>query len=72
MSALPLHPSSPLPANNTRAYPQPRRLDSLTPDARALLIALLTCVEAAYTDTTPTPPAEVRPLRLVPEPRGQT
>lgn len=40
----------------------------------ALRLALLLSAEAALRgpDATPTPPAEVRPLRLVPEPRGQT
>jgi len=40
----------------------------------ALRLALLIAAEAALRgpDTTPTPPAEVRPLRLAPEPRGQT
>jgi hypothetical protein len=40
----------------------------------AMRLALLLSAEAALRgpDTTPTPPAEVRPLRLVPEPRGQT
>jgi hypothetical protein len=41
----------------------------------ALRLALLLSAEAALRgapDTTTTPPAEVRPLRLAPEPRGQT
>ena len=74
MTALALALDTPRPstAPPTAAPPvaAPRPGDALW----ALRLALLLSAEAALRgpDTTPTPPAEVRPLRLVPEPRGQT
>ena len=68
MTALALDTPRPTAAPPTAA---PRPGDALW----ALRLALLAAAEAALrapTDTTPTPPAEVRPLRLAPEPRGQT
>ena len=67
MTALALDTPRPSVAPTTAA---PRPGDALW----ALRLALLLSAEAALRgpDTTPTPPAEVRPLRLVPEPRGQT
>jgi hypothetical protein len=72
MTALAL--DTPRPSTAPQTAPQtvaaPRPGDALW----ALRLALLLSAEAALRgpDTTPTPPAEVRPLRLVPEPRGQT
>jgi hypothetical protein len=74
MTALALDTPAPRPstapptASPTVAAPRPG--DALW----ALRLALLLSAEAALRgpDTTPTPPAEVRPLRLAPEPRGQT
>lgn len=70
MTALSLDTPAPRPSTApTTAAPRPG--DALW----ALRLALLLTAEAALRgapDTTPTPPAEVRPLRLVPEPRGQT
>jgi hypothetical protein len=76
MTALALDPDRcELPANGHGRHPQPTTAAQRPGDALwALRLALLLSAEAALRgpDTTPTPPAEVRPLRLVPEPRGQT
>jgi hypothetical protein len=64
-----------LPANGHGRHPQPTVAAPRPGDALwALRLALLLSAEAALRgpETTPTPPAEVRPLRLAPEPRGQT
>ena len=75
MTALALDPDRcELPANGHGRHPQPVVATPRPGDALwALRLALLLSAEAALRgpDTTPTPPAEVRPLRLV-SPGGPT
>lgn len=69
MTALALDTPAPRPSTAQPVVAAPRPGDALW----ALRLALLLSAEAALRgpDTTPTPPAEVRPLRLV-SPGGPT